>query len=612
MTAARVMVLLLALFMAQGARAFEDYVAIDIAHARLRSQSGVVFDAQVKLTHLWDRNFSREHGEAVYTVSLPPAARHLPHAILFYRVGNQAEIYLNGHLLRKLGELGDTTQDWAKGPVFLEVPHALLNPDRPNQLIVRASMQPSRWGGLGPLLFGPDSVLMPKFRFNHAATQLGQVVIAATSAVIALFTLVLAIRQREWIFAFASLAALAWMLRAAERATVYSPLPWRLWALISVNAYILASASALLFLQHALDIRSRAFRNWNIGYLAASVPLTTAAYLAMIPSVWNVTVSLLGLCAMACLFLYLIHAVRSGTAQGFIMAVLCGFILATTAADLVLVGIRSRLLAESAGRAFSLTPYSMSLLLLGIFWIVADRYVRSSNEVRAAHEATARKLQLREYELALAFEAQRQEHGDKLLLQERQRMMRDMHDGMGAHLVSLLKLVKHGKAPASALESHVVSALEELRLTVDSLQPNEGDLATILGSLRYRMTPTLDAADIQLVWQVESLPPLAWLTPASVLHVQRIVLEIFTNAIKHSKATRIVVATARDLGGHLLIRISDNGSASTPAREGGHGLANINARAKALGGSLAWERSHTGTSVELRIPESGPIGAIPS
>jgi signal transduction histidine kinase len=612
MSLGRVMALLLALFTMQEALASEDFVVIDTAHVHLQSQSGGVFDGQVKLTHTWDQNFPREHGEGVYTISLPATSSPLPYALLFYRIGNQAEIYLNGNLLRRLGELGDTTQDWAKGPVFVGIPPALLNSDRPNTLVIRASMQPLRWGGLGVSLFGLETALLPKFRFNYAFKQIGQVAIAATSAVIALFTLVLAVRRRERIFGFASVAAAAWMARAAERATVDSPLPWKLWALISVDAYVLASACAMLFLQHGLGVRSPALRNWNIGYLAVSVPLATAAYLVAIPSIWNITLLSLGLSAIFCLVLYIIHALRSGTAQGFILAVLCALVLATTLGDIVLVGIRSKFLDEAVGGAFSLTPYSMSLVLLGIFWIVADRYVRSSDEVHAVHEATARKLQQREEELSLAFETQRQELGDKLLLQERQRMMRDMHDGLGAHLVSLLKLVKHGKAPASALESHVASALEELRLTVDSLQPNEGDLATILGSLRYRMTPALDAAGIQLVWQVERLPALSWLTPASVLHVQRIVLEIFTNAIKHSGATSIVVVTAQDSNDQLVIRIEDNGSTTEPARKGGHGLANINARAKALGGSITWVRSHVGTLVELRIPKTGPVSATSS
>ncbi len=49
-------------------------------------------------------------------------------------------------------------------------------------------------------------------------------------------------------------------------------------------------------------------------------------------------------------------------------------------------------------------------------------------------------------------------------------------------------------------------ALDEMRMAVDSLQPAQDDLSTLLATLRYRLQPRLDAAGIELVWNVALIP----------------------------------------------------------------------------------------------------------
>jgi signal transduction histidine kinase len=56
------------------------------------------------------------------------------------------------------------------------------------------------------------------------------------------------------------------------------------------------------------------------------------------------------------------------------------------------------------------------------------------------------------------------------------------------------------------VEEHVKLALDEMRMAVDSLQPTHDDLPTVLATLRYRLQPRLDAAGIELVWNVAVMP----------------------------------------------------------------------------------------------------------
>jgi signal transduction histidine kinase len=80
---------------------------------------------------------------------------------------------------------------------------------------------------------------------------------------------------------------------------------------------------------------------------------------------------------------------------------------------------------------------------------------------------------------------------------ERQRILEDMHDGLGSSLISLLQHVQSGRVDAQGLEQRVHEALQEMRIAVDALQPRDGDLAAVLGNLRYRVEKTVQAAGVK-------------------------------------------------------------------------------------------------------------------
>jgi hypothetical protein len=63
-----------------------------------------------------------------------------------------------------------------------------------------------------------------------------------------------------------------------------------------------------------------------------------------------------------------------------------------------------------------------------------------------------------------------------------------IHDGIGAHLISALSLVEHGNAAATELAAVLRECLDDLQLTIDSLEPTENDLLPVMGNPRYRLT----------------------------------------------------------------------------------------------------------------------------
>ena len=196
---------------------------------------------------------------------------------------------------------------------------------------------------------------------------------------------------------------------------------------------------------------------------------------------------------------------------------------------------------------------------------------------------------------------------EQAMLRERQRIMRDIHDGVGSHLVSLLGLAQKG-IPGDAMQQEIKVAMDELRVAVDSLQPVHGDLTTVLATLRYRLQPRLEAAGLQVEWDVGALPALDNLNPQMVLQIQRILLEAFTNVLRHAGATKITVAArAIDEPSSLVLEVTDDGCGFEVAQQPAQGLGvqSMHSRSESIGAMLTVSsKPGEGTCVRLELPRA--------
>ncbi|HSI59207.1 MAG TPA: ATP-binding protein, partial [Ideonella sp.] len=189
------------------------------------------------------------------------------------------------------------------------------------------------------------------------------------------------------------------------------------------------------------------------------------------------------------------------------------------------------------------------------------------------------------------------------LLLERQRLMRDMHDGLGSTLMSSLVLVEQGKLDSAAVALLLRECVDDLRLVIDSLEPIGHDLVTLLASLRHRLGSRLESAGLRMLWEVEDLPPLEWLHPPDALHVLRIVQEVLTNVLKHARAGEVRVATLQTEGGVRVVIADDGVGFDSATALHGRGLRHLRQRAGRLGGQIEIEsRPGQGTRVLLDLP----------
>lgn len=201
------------------------------------------------------------------------------------------------------------------------------------------------------------------------------------------------------------------------------------------------------------------------------------------------------------------------------------------------------------------------------------------------------------------------------LMAERRRIANDLHDGVGSRLVALLAS-QDPKAPRSdGLSMALQACLLELQMTVDDLDDQSS--ATVverLGHLRYRLRPAFDRMGIALEWNIAP-EALECMVPAeTATQVCRVAQEAMSNALRHSRATRVELRVMpQDRGRTMVLEVRDNGRglaspAGFPGGLGhlgslGKGLRSMRSRADAIGGELAvMDIAPQGLCVRLVVP----------
>ncbi len=250
--------------------------------------------------------------------------------------------------------------------------------------------------------------------------------------------------------------------------------------------------------------------------------------------------------------------------------------------------------------AHILASVAVLLMLLLIFQhgMYVQRIMLDAVQLRRRADALTATLRI---EQAKAQDAAR----EQAVLRERQRLMVDMHDGLGSALISTLVAVERGNLPQGDVVAVLRECIEDLRMVIDSLEPLGHDLELLLATLRHRLGQRLQAAGLTLDWHVEDLPKLLWMESPQALQVMRILQEVLTNTVKHAHASRVrIVARNEPADDHVVITLEDDGAGfDQESAVTGRGHRHLRSRSQALGIELLIHSvPGTGTQVTLRLP----------
>lgn len=521
-------------------------------------------------------------------------------AIFLPSIDMNVAVYLNGHLLGDGGRFAPPmARNW-NTPQYFVIPNGMLNSGE-NRFEIRIAALSEETGYLGEIHLAPDEVLRPAYETRYFIKVALPRLIAGSMLVMSLFMGILwYLRRSEPVYGWFSIVLLVWAVHNANLFVTNIPVSNHLWDwfwFVTMAWFVIV---VTVFVHRFLDRqRPRLERYMMLTGLAGSVLLLmlpdSLLYGAGYGMVDNLSL-LLGIYPAS----LLMYEYRKQRDAGTYLLLLSGLLL-------IVFGVHDSLMLNGfiSRENGLMMHYSAPLPLLVFSWILLTRFARALETAERANVELAMRVEEKHRELEANYKRLRQMERDKVLVMERERIMRDMHDGMGGHLISTLSMVEVSDTSREDILDALHDALDDLRIMIDSLDPVEEDLTTVLAMYRSRIQPRLERSHIAMRWHVTDIPRIPGLGPEKVVQVLRILQEAISNVIKHAGADEISILTRelryRGVQG-VAVEIHDNGTGMTGTGVNGRGLSNMRRRAEQIGAVFDLDSDKAGTRVSLWFP----------
>jgi two-component system sensor histidine kinase UhpB len=558
----------------------------------------------LRLPDDWAVNHPRYAGAVWYRVhldALPPTDGDLL-ALYIEHVCSNVEVYLNGALLMSGGRMSEPVTRNCHQPQIIALPRPLLQAGA-NTLDLKVAGYPlqrvaarDRAGSLSALHIGPYQALVAQYEHQRLLDVALPQVTSGTLALLGGLMLVLGWMNRRdsHVLYFAALA-IGWALVNA-----------RLWLRelpLSNDAAELLIASCLPPVALAAVRFTMRYAGWKHRVIDAAllaqcviVPASLAAAgpgrLFVLASSWYLV---LALEALAALVFCLVATWRWRRAR---------FWPATLTLPAIAVCVAVELAAQQVpidARVLHAAQVAMPLLFIAIgLWLL--RQVGLALRAAEAGQHTM-ELRIREAtsEIEKNFAQLAEMRVEQVTERERKRIAADLHDDLGAKLLTIVHTSDSERISSLARE-----ALEEMRLSVRGLTGKPVRLLDALGDWRAEVVSRLSQAGIEAEWSSPADEIEHTFSARSYVQTTRIMREAVSNIIKHSGASHCSVRS-QIADGDFQIVIQDNGNGIPMELDGkldrGHGMASMKHRAKQLQGQCLVESGPGyGTVIRLTLP----------
>lgn len=476
-------------------------------------------------------------------------------------------------------------------PVLATIPPNLLHAGQ-NRIDIALYGYPQEGLVLEPFHFGPAEILAPHYNWRFltsagmARFNLGFMAVAGI-----MLGIIWAARRSEAIYAVLATSCAFACIICIHFGFDTSAIGYRWWNLIwqvSVSIYVFL---IFRFCNHYIGEDLKPLETVSLVLIAAELvvgSLVPATYLFDTLLLFKLHPSLLS---------FLVLAVLLGNrskVDGSDLRIFFFFLSMSSAMGVYELYI---IAVVDPGRNQHIFQFMPLAMLCVCIWLVISRFMLSLRSYEELTGTLQQTVTSKTEELRLTYEKLGQAERLKAINDERQRIMLDLHDGIGGQLVNTLAYMQNNEKGDTVIKTALEDALRDLSLMLDSLE-TDASISTLLGMLRTRLEALLAEHALEFEWLIDDEPQLPHPGPSQNLNLLRIVQESITNIIKHAEASIITVASDRNS-----ISIRDNGKGFDPAPDGrrrhGHGLVGMRRRAESIGAEFDLMSGADGTTVRL-------------
>jgi signal transduction histidine kinase len=589
----------------------------DTAIAQLVEADGVTRSndqaRQLSLPDPWDQSRRGFGGVVDYRFAVDARKDGPRQAVFVPRVKTYCDVLLNGELI--YSDSGVAQVRGSNRTILAELPAAAII-DGPNALTIRVHGYANDGSGLSEVYIGRLSDLRDSYTnrrlIQDEFLKLSNWIVLAMCVPFVL--LWLRDPKNSQFYGLFAIGAIIFAVRNFHRQFDVQVLPMGLTPPLVAASLGWSALPLYIFLTRYVGWRNATFERSIIAFTAIGTVL-----LFLVPAwmfsrfdaiAWRLPILLVGIYCMAVLA---IETFRAPSTSRLLMACALAAQVAPAVHDLLWL---LHVISYSVTQWF---PLSFPFLLLVMGLALADDVATAKFALRNANADLELKIAAARQELDELYEKKRKSDAEAVTLEERHRLMRDMHDGVGTHLSLLLSGLEGGRLSSSEITNGIQASLDELRLLIDARSASTETLVDALSNLRHRLAPRLASFNVNTRWEIDDGTEELKLGAESTLHVLRIVQECLNNAVRHGQATEITfhiglqesrASTADKDGGHVYVSIRDNGvgpdAAPAASRGNGQGLKSIAVRTQSLGASFSLKRVGDETVAMLVLAEAEP------
>lgn len=343
-------------------------------------------------------------------------------------------------------------------------------------------------------------------------------------------------------------------------------------------------------------------RAWaaSLGGILTAAYLLTAYFLGEGLSFPDFMVSALGWGDIGMIVAGLCACVTIQAIRGWVRFVFVGFGFALILAGLLaLLGWRFSAPFAFVSALMQVAPVAMAGIGLPVLAVQAIRQL-------IADQAQSRAEAVRQSVLAAAQAEQLERQSERqAVIEERKRFTRDIHDGIGGQLVSLLSRVRYEAIPPDELAAELENGIADLRLVADALDEGPVSLSIALWNFSVRARQQLISASMDFHWDLPNDLDVEWHDARRVLSLYRMLQECVSNAVRHAKAKSLSIKFAQvQTQGlpALQVTIEDDGVGFDPDQiAAGRGLINLKTRTTMMGGLFQLSKLETGHGTRILV-----------
>ncbi len=536
-----------------------------------------------RLPHNWDQQKPGYAGDVLYRFSMTHLGNAAEPMALWLVASMNASVTVNGVQLGSGGRMVEpVARNWNQYLLFT-VPVSMLNRNE-NNVVIRVHGYANNSSGLFHLYTGSALLLKEKHQVLMFRSNLLTYGSLTVTLLIGLFSGFAAMASRSCTVGYFSLGCLISSFYVLDTMVVNIPISREIWERCAHISIVCSEVFFVLFVFRVLNCDNRRliagmFVYGIIGTLV--IALSSDARLLPVASIWEgVSLIMVMVADVSCFWLWF----KAKNRIALFVALALFSVLVTFTHDWLpwVFG-----LGVEPPFTFYLGPVGFIIMMASL---LTSKLITDYHQKLHISLSLKEKVQAQELNIQRKNESIAQLWKDQAVRDERDRIIRELHDGVGGMLSNALAIVEQGSPIRVCLQR----TIDELRLVMGAID-EDADIASLLGTLRPMLEAGVAESGSVLKWELEDIPSKVPDNAHIGMQLVRIVQECIHNSLRHGQAKEIILHMDRSS-----LSITDNGSGFDIQHVTlGRGLKNLRWRAEKLKADINISSNASGTKVHV-------------